>query len=69
MFKKIASGTIKSVAFILLGILAVSYSRITNGRSVDNEENEPASGRMFLLHVTPFIVVGITTPGSGRKMK
>lgn len=57
-----AEGTIQSKAIHLFGLIALSVSRITNGRNVDTADTEPSSGWMYSLHITPFFMLSLTIP-------
>ena len=60
---KTAEGTIKSKSIMIIPVsVYLSVSRITNGRNVDTADQEPSSGWMYSLHITPFLMISITVP-------
>jgi hypothetical protein len=56
-------GTIQSTATTVIPLLLyISKSRITNGLNVDTADQEPTSGLMYSIHITPFFMFSITIP-------
>ena len=63
-----AKGTIKSDSWTIIPLLLyVSRSRITNGTNVNDADKEPASGWMYAIHLTPFIMFCVAIPTARLK--
>ena len=63
MKTKKAKGTLQTTFFTIIPLLLmISKSRITNGKNVDNADNEKRSGAVYSLHLTPFLCIGLVNP-------
>ncbi len=63
-------GTIQAKGIMIIPLLLyVSKSRITNGHYVNLADNEPTSGLMYSIHITPFIMFSFTIPVSRFRKK
>jgi hypothetical protein len=60
---KTAKGTLETKFIqIIPFIIFISSSRITNGKNVDDAKLYPTKGRVYSLHITPFICIGLVIP-------
>ena len=63
MIKESTEGTLQTTfTQIIPYLLYYSSSRITNGNIVNEANKEQASGKVFSLHITPFISIGLVIP-------
>jgi len=59
-FRKNAKGTLESNFYHIIPYLVYfSASRVTNGKNVDMCEKYKTSGRVYALHITPFIHIAL----------
>ncbi len=57
------SGTLETKFYHIIPLLlSVSFSRITNGKNVDEVDKYETCGRVYSLHITPFLSFGFVLP-------
>ena len=67
MFK--AKGTLQTTFYKLIpGLFFFSKSRITNGKNVDNADNERTTGRVYAFHILPIFAICFINPIKGKKV-
>ena len=58
-----ANGTLQTKFYTIIPlILFFSKSRITNGSFVPHADSEPTTGKVFSVHITPFLQFGFVIP-------
>lgn len=64
-----ANGTLQTTFFKLIpGLFFLSKSRITNGKNVDNADNERTTGRVYALHILPIFAICFINPIKSKKI-